>query len=495
MGPGGHATGHAAIPRERIGLVLPRLELGAPQAIASMAPDVARPATPLTPIPTPIPTPSPAQHGHGHGHGHGHANEHDGACSGHAHAHGAAPVVSHPPMVPTPTGVHAPATSHVDAHSHAHAHAHSHGGEACDGSHGLLDAHHHDWSHLALQPRSRKLLRMALYVQLAFLIMEVIGGIVTNSLALLGDAAHMLADVGALGLALLAARLAAHAVDARRTWGMPRAEVVAAAVNSGVLVISCAWIGWEGVNRLLHPEPIHGSGLIAIAAAGLVANLVGAWLLAQADRENVNIRAAMAHLLVDAASSVGVIVAGIVIAMGGPLAIDAIASLLIAFVAVRGTWPVLRASLDSLVDAAPAAADMNDVARVIGSAPGVTELHDVHVWEPGPRRIAATAHVLVAPGVDIGSAIVELRRMLTDQLGIDHVTLQVATDRRAQLLGIEPVLPRDAAIERAVWIIAGARPGVDAHRIRSCVMDGASYAAPEHRISPVRLAASAMRAL
>lgn len=339
------------------------------------------------------------------------------------------------------------------------------------------------------------MLRWALYVQFAFLVLEVVGGVITNSLALLGDAAHMLADVGALALALLAARLAARAVDARRTWGMPRAEVVAATINSLTLVLSCAWIAWEGIHRLLEPEPIDGGGLMAIAAAGLAANLVGAWLLAQADRDNVNIRAAMMHLLVDAASSVGVIVAGVVIALGGPLAIDAIASLLIAFVAVRGTWPVLRASLDSLVDAAPAAADMNDVARVIGSAPGVTELHDVHVWEPGPRRIAATAHVLVAPGVDIGSAIVELRRMLSEQLGIDHVTLQVATDRRAQLLGIEPVLPRDAAIDRAVGIVAGARPGVDVHRIRGTVIERASYAPPEHRVSPVRLAASAMRAL
>lgn len=488
MHPGGSTHGQA-VARPRVGLTLPRFELGAPMAARPQVPGVHAPAAAPAMTPTPpissIPAPHPAhasahEHAHGgscSGHGHGSAHAHAHAAPSTAHAHAEAPPVAALPA------------------AHAHAHAHSHGGAACDGSHGLLDAHHHDWSHLAMQPRSRKLLRLALYVQLAFLILEVVGGVITNSLALLGDAAHMLADVGALALALLAARLAARAVDARRTWGMPRAEVVAAAVNSGTLVISCAWIAWEGIHRLLRPEPIDGGGLMAIAAAGLVANLLGAWILAQADRDNVNIRAAMAHLLVDAASSIGVIVAGVVIALGGPLAIDAIASLLIAFVAVRGTWPVLRAALDSLVDAAPAGADMNDVARVIGSAPGVTELHDVHVWEPGPRRIAATAHVLVAPGVDIGSAIVELRRMLTDQLGIDHVTLQVATDRRSQLLGVERRLPRDAAVERAVSIVMGARPGVDAVRIRSSVVARAAHAAPEWRVSPVRLASSAMRAL
>lgn len=435
------------VPRRAVTLALPRFELAAAGA------SVQTPVQAPTPTPTLLPTPAPPPVHPAHGH------------------------------------------SHVHAHVHTHAHAHSHGGAACDGAHGLLDAHHHDWSHLAMQPRSKRMLKLALYVQLVFLVLEVVGGIVTNSLALLGDAAHMLADVGALALALLAARLATRPVSALRTWGMPRVEIVAAAINSGTLVISCVWIAYEGIRRLLSPEPIDGSGLMAIAVAGLVANLLGAWILAQADRDNVNIRAAMAHLLVDAASSVGVIVAGVVIAMGGPVAIDAVASLLIAFVAVRGTWPVLRVSLDSLLDAAPAGATMDDIVRVVGSAPGVTQIHDVHVWEPGPRRIAATAHVLVAPGVDIGCAITELRRMLADQLGIDHVTLQVATDRRVELLGVERVLTRDAAVERAVALVAGSRPGVDRHRIRSTVAAGAAHVGPDHRASPVRLASAAIRQL
>lgn len=415
--------------------------------------------TPAAPVPGPPPS-------RGHAHTHPHA---------HAHAH--APVRPHA----------------VQPHAHAHAHAHAHG--PCDGSHGLFDGHHHDWSHLALQPRSRRMLKLALAVQFAFLVLEVVGGIITNSLALLGDAAHMLADVGALALALLAANLAARSIDARRTWGMPRAEVLAALVNSVTLVLSCGWIAVEAVRRLFEPERVAGPGLIAIAAAGLAANLLGAWLLARADRENVNIRAAMAHLLVDAASSVGVIVAGIVIALGGPVLVDTAASLLIAVVAVRGAWPVLRSALDSLVDAAPSGIDATAVAHVLQRAPAVTGVHDVHVWEPGPRRIAATAHVLVEPNVDVGGAIVDLRELLARELGIDHVTLQVAPDRRRELLELEPCRPRDGAVERAIELVARARPGVDRRSIAEAVAAGVGDVREGAPASPVRLAANALRSL
>lgn len=419
-----------------------------------------------TPAPAPAPRPAPARSdGHAHAHSHSHA---------HAHAH---------------------AHSHAPSRAHAHDHGHAHGHGNCDGSHGLLGAHQHDWSHLALGSSSRRLLQLALLVQGAFLLVEVVGGLLTNSLALLGDAAHMLADVGALGLALLAAQLAARPPDPRRTWGMPRAELLAATINSATLVVSCCWIAYEAVRRLFVPEQVHGPGLIGIAIAGLAANVLGAWLLGRADRDNVNIRAAMAHLLVDAASSVAVIFAGVVIALGGPVAIDTLASLLIAVVAVRGTWPVLRSALDSLLDAAPSGATALDVARTLGRAAGVTQVHDVHVWEPGPRRIAATAHVLVRPGTDIGGAILDLRAMLDRELGIDHATLQVAIDRRGESLTLEPTLPRDEAVERAVSLIAGARPSLEAERIRTAVQLRAAHVDAFARSSPVRLVRAALRDL
>jgi cobalt-zinc-cadmium efflux system protein len=344
-----------------------------------------------------------------------------------------------------------------------------------------------------MQPRSRRMLKWALAVQFVFFVAEVVGGFLTNSLALLSDAAHMLTDIGALGLALLAASLAARAIDARRTWGMPRAEVLAALINSLMLVLSCGWIVWEALSRLRDPEPIAGVGLIAVAVAGLFANLLGAWLLARADRDNLNIRAAMLHLLVDAASSVGVIFAGIVIALGGPYIVDTVASLLIAYLAIRGAWPILRSSFDALVDAAPEGVTATEVVRVLSSAPAVTQVHDVHVWEPGPRRVAATAHILVDPSVDIGSAIRDLRALLSDRLGIDHATLQVAPDRSRTLHGVERVLLRDAAIERAVELVVRERPAADRSQLHAAVVARAAHAGPESRLSPIRLAASALR--
>lgn len=339
------------------------------------------------------------------------------------------------------------------------------------------------------------MLAWAFWVQFSFLLLEFGGGIVTNSLALLGDAAHMLADVGAIGLALFAARLASRPVDSRRTWGMARAEMLAAAVNSTTLVLSCGWIAYEAIHRLFEPHHVDGAGVIAIAIAGLVANLVTAGILARADQDNLNVRAAMMHTLIDAASSVGVIFAGLVIAAGGPVEVDTIASVLIAAFAVRGTWPVLRAALDSLLDAAPAGVTADDVVRVLRTAPGVVEIHDVHVWEPGPRRIAATAHILVSPGVDVGDAIVDLRSLLSRQLGIDHATLQIAPARRSAIHQIQRRVPLEVAVERAVAAVLAARPTCDPSTARRAVERFAATCDPTRPVSPIRMASAAMRAL
>lgn len=415
--------------------------------------------------------------------------------------------IAEPALTPTPEPQSAPHASarpaahapypdpHAHASSHAHAHAHSHGGAACEGSHGLFDAHQHDWSHLAMAPSSRRMLAMAFWVQLAFLILEFGGGIATHSLALLGDAAHMLADVGALALALFAARLAMRPVDSRRTWGMARAEMLAAAVNCTTLVISCGWIAYEAIHRLMEPPSIDSHGVIVIALAGLVANLVTAAILARAEQDNVNVRAAMMHTIVDAASSLGVVIAGIVIALGGPVEIDTIASMLIAVLAVRGTWPVLRMTVDSLLDAAPVGVGADDVVRVLRTAPGVVEVHDVHVWEPGPRRIAATAHILVAPGVDVGDAIVDLRALLLGELGIDHATLQIAPDRQRAIHQLQRRLPLAAAVDHAVAAILAARPTCDPAHARAAVQRFTAHRDPEQPMSPVRMATVALREL
>lgn len=359
----------------------------------------------------------------------------------------------------------------------------------------MFGAHSHDYSDLAMAPRSRQMLQLALLVQALFLVLEVVGGLVTNSLALLGDAAHMLADVGALGLALVAASLAATAITGTRTWGMARVELLAALVNGATLVLSCAWIAVEAIRRFFSPETIDGGAVAVIAVLGLGANLVTAWLLMKADRDNLNVRAALAHALVDAASSVGVLVAGVTVFLGGPVAVDTIASLLIATLAIRGTWMILRRSFDGLMDAAPEHIDAALVASTLGAADGVTEVHDVHIWETGPRSTALTAHVLVAPGTDVGAAIIDLRGLLQRELDVTHVTLQVAIDRRSETHVPVRALPVEDAIEWAVAHVAARRPAAGAARIRAAVADRASHVPPGTSTSPVRLAAQALRDL
>lgn len=348
--------------------------------------------------------------------------------------------------------VHAPppAHSHQQPHAHAaaHSHSHSHSHDSDCGGHGLLN-HHHDHSHLASNPASRRALKWALWINVAFLIAEVAGGIIYNSVALLSDAAHMLTDVGALALALVAATLAARPATSRRTYGFGRVEPLAALINSVTLILASGWIIYEATTRLIHPEPVNGAGVMIIALGGLAANGVATWILMRADQTNLNIRAAMMHSLIDAISSVGVLVAGAAIALTGWNAIDPLASYLIAGLAIAGTWGILRRSLDLVLDASPESTDVNAIAKDILAHPATTQVHDIHVWSIGSNRNAMTAHVLIDPAADLGTAIDELEASIRHLHNIDHVTLQLAPDRSRMLLDVAPRLshPRAAPPE------------------------------------------------
>lgn len=348
---------------------------------------------------------APLQHAHPHSHSHEQHHDHP---------------ASHP---------------HSHPHSHSHSHSHSHDGSGCSGGHGLF-AHQHDHSHLARAPHSRRALKIALWINIAFLIAEVVGGIVYNSIALLSDAAHMLTDVGALALALVAAHLATRPATHRRTYGLGRVENLAALINAATLVGASIWILFEATSRLLNPHPVNGGGVMAIAFAGLLANAVATWVLLKADQSNLNIRAAMMHSLMDAISSVGVLVAGALIALGGWYAVDPLMSYVIAALSVVGTWGILRSSLDSLLDATPAGLEADAVAERILAEPFVREVHDVHIWSITTNSYAMTAHILVNPTVDVGEALEALSYRIRTDLGIEHCTLQVAPDRTRTLLGV-----------------------------------------------------------
>lgn len=341
------------------------------------------------------------------------------------------------------------------------------------------------------------MLKLALYVQALFLLAEVAGGIVFNSLALLSDAAHMLADVGALALALFAAHIATRPPTARRTYGFARAEVAAALFNAMTLVLAGAWILYEAFSRLRSPEIVGGAGVMLIAAAGLGANLFTAWLLMRADRSNINIRAALAHTLVDAASSIGVLVAGFVVYATGFAAADTVASLLIALLAIHGTWGILRQSLDSLLDAAPDGIDVDRVVAVLRGQPLVTQVHDVHVWSLGARTNAMSAHVLVKPHARVDVVIADLRARLHAQLGIEHATLQVAPDRARERHELVRQLPLEQAVSWASAYVQAVRPSADVAEIGHVVRATAAPATTAGRalVSPVRLALAALRQL
>lgn len=360
-------------------------------------------------------------------------------------------------------------------HDHAHDHGHGHG--------------------LAPDPRNRRALIQGLLVTVAFLVAEVIGGIVFSSLALLSDAVHMLTDAGALGLALFAIALARRPPTQTRSYGYARAEILAALINASTLIAASVFIIIEATQRLREPVAVNGSGVMLIAVLGLGANLFVAYLLLRADRSNLNVRAALAHALADAASSVGVIAAGAIIALTGYNRVDSLASYVIAALVLYGSWQLVRESTDILLDAVPAGMDTARVAEAMLQLKAVTEVHDLHIWTLGPGTPALSAHVRVTAASDTEQERARLRSLLQEQFGITHTTLQLSPDRSAQ--PIETV-GQVGLSEAATWAeehLAEMNPAVERGVIRQAVQDVAQTFDPDRPVSPVSLAVRAVDAL
>jgi cobalt-zinc-cadmium efflux system protein len=309
----------------------------------------------------------------------------------------------------------------LDTHVHA-THEHGHG-----------DHHHH-----AVAPDAdRRRLAVALALILAFLVAEVVAGIVADSLALLSDAAHMLTDAGSLALALVAARLAARPPSGRFTFGFGRAEVLSAQVNGASLLVLAGVIAIEAVQRFVSPPTVEGGIVIVVGLLGALVNVLVAWQLARAERRSLNVEGAMAHVLTDLYASLGAAAAGAVILLTGFEEADPIASLLVALLMLRSGWGLLRASGTVLLEGSPSGTSPDEIGRTLASAPGIVEVHDLHVWEVTTGFIALAAHVLVAPGDDCHGRRRELEQLLHDRYGIDHTTLQVDHEAEQHLLDIE----------------------------------------------------------
>jgi cobalt-zinc-cadmium efflux system protein len=281
---------------------------------------------------------------------------------------------------------------------------------------------------------SRRALLLVLGLTLAFTVVEVAGGFLTGSLALLADAGHMVSDVFSIGLALVALTLAQRPASPRRSFGFQRAEILAAFVNGIALVLVSAWIVWEAIQRLDDPPEILGGWMLLVALAGLAVNAGAAAILMRSGRESLNVEAAFRHVIADLLGSVGVLVAALVILLTGWYLVDPLVSIAIAVLIVASAWGILRDSTAILMEQTPSGIDADAVARAIVEVPGVTSVHDLHVWRITSGFDALSAHVLVGRGEDCHALRRDVERAIERRFGITHTTLQVDHDAADALI-------------------------------------------------------------
>jgi cobalt-zinc-cadmium efflux system protein len=276
--------------------------------------------------------------------------------------------------------------------------------------------------------RSRGALVAALALTGGYMVVEVIGAYLTGSLALFADAAHMLADVGGLALALFAIWVASRPPTPAKTYGYYRAEILAALLNALVLLAVATAVLFEAWERLLHPRPVLAGPMLAVGALGLVVNLVGAWLLHRDAAHSLNIRAAYLEVLSDAVSSLGVIIAAGVVLATGWMPADALVGVGIALFIVPRTWGLLRQAVNVLLEGVPAHLDLSAIEEAMTQVPGVVRVHDLHVWTLTSGREAMSAHVVVVDVRESDRLLEALHGVLHARFGIDHTTIQLETE-------------------------------------------------------------------
>src|SRR5215218_4537771 len=294
------------------------------------------------------------------------------------------------------------------AHDHSHLHSDGQGGHPHGGG-----------------SQNRRALATALAITATYTVAEVIGGLITGSLALLADAGHMLSDNFSLGLALFAFWLSAKPPTPERSFGYKRAEILAALINGVMLVAISIWIFYEAYHRFQDPPEILGGWMMAVAIMGLFVNVAAALVLSRSEGESLNLQGALRHALADLLGSVGVIAAALIILLTSWLYADPIISVLIGFLVLGSSWKLLRDSTNILLEQAPRGIDPNEVGRKMVGVEGVEEVHDLHVWEITSGFPALAAHVLVGSDQDCHEKRREIEGMLDGEFGIDHTTLQV----------------------------------------------------------------------
>jgi cobalt-zinc-cadmium efflux system protein len=296
----------------------------------------------------------------------------------------------------------------------------------------------------------------ALAINIWLLAATAVGGVVTDSLALLAEAGHLLSDVGAIAVGLVAARLAGRAPTTARTFGYQRSEILGALVNGVTLVVISILIVIGAITRLSDPPHVSGVGVLVLGVVGLLGNGLAAWVLASGERDDINLEGVLRHSAADALSSLGVIVAGLVVLVTGWNAVDPLVSLLIAALIAAGSWRLLKEPFDVLMESAPAGIDVGQVGRAMAEEADVVEIHDLHVWSVTSGFPALAAHVVVRSGTDRDLARARVETLLRNRFDIRHTTLQVVEAPEADhLIALEELRASEpgasgAARERSV---------------------------------------------
>ncbi|WP_328769620.1 cation diffusion facilitator family transporter [Streptomyces sp. NBC_00286] len=316
-------------------------------------------------------------------------------------------------------------------HSHEHGPAHERGAGG-----------HAGHSHGVSADADRRWLGIALTLITAFMAIEVVIGIIAQSLALISDAAHMLTDAVSIVLALIAMRLSARPARGGFTYGLKRAEILSAQANGLTLLLLGAWLAYEAVHRLIDPPEVEGGLVFGTALAGIVVNIAAAWCISKANRSSLNVEGAYQHILNDLFAFVGTAVAGLIVLLTGFARADGIATLVVVALMVKAGYGLLRESGRIFLEAAPADVDPDTLGDKLVAQTAVVEVHDLHVWQITSGQSALSAHVLVEPGGDCHAVRRDLEELLRHDYGITHSTLQVdhAPEKMLQL-----ALPGDSA--------------------------------------------------
>lgn len=320
-------------------------------------------------------------------------------------------------------------------------HAHEHG-EHAGHDHGPDESHSHApgaHGHSHAPTSFTRAFAVGISLNVAFVVAEVVYGLSAHSLALISDAGHNLSDVLGLVLAWGAIRLARTRPTARRTYGYRRSSVLAALLNAGMLLLVTGAVTWEAVRRLRAPEPVVATTIMWVAAVGIVINGITALMFFSGRAHDVNIRGAFMHMASDALVALGVVLAGVAIRATGRLWIDPAVSILIGIIITAGTWGLLKESLNLAMDAVPSHIEPNDVHAFLAAVPGVSAVHDLHIWAMSTTETAMTAH-LVTPvaGLDDGR-LVSIAGILKDRFAIGHCTIQLEHGDEAHPCAQEPV--------------------------------------------------------